>query len=352
MKRQLQRVAALFTNEIQVASFAISTMRISVRKIGLLTLLLIAGKSITEAHMALPFLRGGSTAVAATRSATRHMEKHRRTPNPILFKLANLQQVISVIGEKIQTDAGKQWSAVGSSVSREWGKLSSSVVRLFPSKKKNSGSKKLDDVLRSFSSVLNGKDVDTAQLLKACRAHLILMKSGGSALRLVAKDLESNLQKAEALFKKIPKKGKYLTSLLETERESGLHDGNMLQDPSAAVGLLWIRRSLSFQSDLYASLIPPEGQHPRDAAMDAYSEHLSPYHGWMLQKVFPLSLSQMPERGVFISKFGGVEFDELEAEYEREIVKKLRSLVATWEPILDLWRDEFVRLDLEDIRRV
>ena len=64
----------------------------------------------------------------------------------------------------------------------------------------------------------------------------------GAALCIVAKDLEGNLRKAEALFKKHPNKCKTLSSLLELERESDIHNGNVLKDPSAAMGLLWIRR--------------------------------------------------------------------------------------------------------------
>lgn len=98
------------------------------------------------------------------------------------------------------------------------------------------GSRHLDDVLVAFNTVLNGNDIDTAQLLKACREHLKLMKSGGASLRLVAKDLESNLLKAEKPFKEAPKQGKTLYSLLESERLSGIHkEGNELENESAAM---------------------------------------------------------------------------------------------------------------------
>merc|ERR1712157_633293 len=169
--------------------------------------------------------------------------------------------------------------------------------------------KKLDDVLDEFKSVLSGSEVDTAQLLKACRAHLVLMKSGGSAMRVVAKDMESNLNKAEALFKKLPQEGKYLSSLLATERGKGVHHGNHLKNDSAAMGLLWIRRSLAFQRDLYAAVAPAHGMDPPAAAQDAYLRTLAPFHGWLLQKAFPLSLSQMPPRRTFIAKFGGRDSD-------------------------------------------
>ena len=207
-------------------------------------------------------------------------------------------------------------------------------------------------MIRAFAKVIDGNDIVTTKLLKACRAHLEMMKAGGTALCVVAKDLENNLRKAEALYKKNPKECKTLSSLLELERESDIHDGNVLQDPSAAIGLLWIRRSLAFQSHLFRSLLSPDGDHPKDAAYEAYNEHLSPYHGWMLRTVFPASLSQMPHRQVFLSTFGEVEVDELDEEEEFKVVRKLRALISTLEPLLAVWKDSFERLDLEDTRRV
>mmetsp|Transcript_32792 Transcript_32792/g.55782 ORF Transcript_32792/g.55782 Transcript_32792/m.55782 type:complete len:354 (-) Transcript_32792:116-1177(-) len=352
MKKEINQIANLFKTEIRFASSLISAMRRrNVLIVGFFTLALFASKGIVEAHLSLsslPFLRGGYTAFAPV---TKPLETQRISPpSPILFRLDNLQRTINNIGDKIQAETTKLWSDLHENFGREWGKFTSSLGKLI-SREQAEGSKKLDEVLRAFKSVLTGSEVDTAQLLKACRAHLILMKSGGSALKVVAKDMETNLNKAESLFKKLPKEGKYLSSLLEKEREIGIHDGNMLKDASAAMGLLWIRRSLSFQLDLYASLIPSDGQHPKDAAMDAYYKTLSPYHGWLLQKAFPLSFSQMPDRKVFIAKFGGRELENLDADYEHEIVKKLKSLVAIWEPIIKTWSDEFERLDLEDKRR-
>lgn len=233
----------------------------------------------------------------------------------------------------------------------EFGKIGVTLHRV-SSSKLDLRSSKLDEVIRSFAKVFDGRDVDTDLLIKACRAHLELMRSGGAALCLVAKDLESNLKKAEAVFKKFPTECKTLASLLELERESDIHDGNVLRDPSAAMGLLWIRRSLAFQSHLYESLIPSEGQHPKDAAREAYNEHLSPYHGWLLRKVFPASFSQMPRRAVFLSTFGEVEIKDLDQEEECKVVKKLRALVGTLEPLLGAWGDNFMKLDLEDTRRV
>ena len=351
-KSELHQIMSLLKTEMH---FATSRAFVSRRKVliaGIFAYFLFAGKDIVEASLPLsssPLLRGGHSAFVP--SATTHFEVKRGRPRgPVLLGLGDLQRTINVIGNKIQAETEKHWSGFHHNIEREWSKVISSMGKLLSGRERR-GTGKLDNVLRAFTSVLNGNEVDTAQLIKACRAHLILMKSGGGALRLVAKDLEANLNKAESLFEKLPEDGKSLASLLEAERRSGIHDGNMLKEDSAAMGLLWIRRSLAFQQNLYASLIPTNGRHPKDAAVQAYGKTLSPYHGWLLQKIFPASLSQMPDRRVFIAKFGGTEVDNLSEELEREIVKKLKMLVSTWEPILNTWRNEFERLDLEDIRR-
>ncbi|KAL9186121.1 hypothetical protein ACHAXT_005359 [Thalassiosira profunda] len=313
-------------------------LRRNVLVVAFLALVLLAGKGVTEARLSLtslPSLRGGYAALAPP------IPVQKSPPRPALFGVVNIQRTITHIGGKIQSETSRQWNG-----------LASSIGRVF-SREEIAGAGNLDDVLKAFKSVLNGSEVDMAQLLKACRAHLLLMKSGGTVLRVIAKDLEGNIDKAETMFKKLRKEDRrYLASLLEVERASGIHEGNSLQSESAAAGLLWIRRSLAFQLDLYASLIPANGRHPKDAAMDAYYKTLSPYHGWMLQKAFPLSFSSMPDRTVFLAKFGGREPDDLDEAYERDVVKKLKALVATWEPIIDVWSNEFERLDLEDPRRV
>lgn len=351
----IRKIIASLISELHRARKA--TQR-GVIKLGFVTIVLLAGRTLTEAHITLPFLRGGYTALSSFKPSTReHTQRMRKNPsNPLMFRLENLQHALNVLGSKIHSETNKQWSDIQSHIEREWSKLASSVLKILPANKQGSlGSRQLDEVLGSFKSVLrNGREVEVSQLLKACRAHLTLVKTGGSALKLVAKDMENNLSKAEALYHQIrsTNKGKDLTSLLEVERERGIHDGNVLQDQSAAMGLLWIRRSLAFQMDLYSSLMPSSAKSPADAAMEAYSTHLLPFHGWMLQKIFPLSLSQMPEREVFIAKFGGRDVKDLTEEYEQEIVDKLRDLVATWEPLIGAWKRDFETMDMEDVRKV
>ena len=97
------------------------------------------------------------------------------------------------------------------------------------------------------------------------------------------------------------------------------------------MGLLWIRRSLAFQSRLFESLLPSDGLHPKDAATEAYREILSPYHGWLLQKIFPTSLSQMPHRQVFLSTFGEIDIKRFNGNgFLNEIPNNSFDMVLTF----------------------
>eukprot|EP01082_Thalassiosira_pseudonana_P001893 g1776.t1 g1776 contig11:45667-46674(-) len=253
-------------------------------------------------------------------------------------------------------------------------------------------SSKLDQVIHSFSSVLttaNNKAINTAALLKACTSHLHLMQSASNpSLSLVAKDLEQNLSKVTSFYNHHQHQCATLSSLLELERVSGIHEGNRLKEGSAAMGLLWIRRSLAFQSSFYEGLLPQESDSistlittssssstlsscsatsttaipvatvastttPREAANQAYNKHLSPYHGWMLRTAFPASFSQMSDLSVILSTLSSDDdtVDDIQ-EKEQMVLSKLRELVETLEPLLIVWREEFERLGLEDVRRV
>lgn len=300
-----------------------------------------------------PFLRGGS-------SATKTKRKTEKLDHPIHVVADNAKRGLGKAGIRMRRDA----SNAGRGVGRECARLGLAARKLAGSvprppwprpplrRNRTKSCKRLDEDCRAFSSVLRVDGVDTARLLRACRAHLAVMKSGGPSLRLVARDLESNVRKAERAFKKCPEGGTRLSSLLGSERDKGVHDGDRLHEDSAAMGLLWIRRSLAFQRDLYASLANKGGDHPKDAARVAYERHLAPYHGWALRRVFPASLSQMPGRDAFVAKFGGIPAEELDDERDREVSKKLKALVSTWDPLIHSWEAEFERLGLEDTRRV
>lgn len=259
---------------------------------------------------------------------------------------------------------------------------------------------------------LDINDIDINSLLQACHAHINLLRSvGGSILSLVANDLENNLNKVQTVVNAASSSSSSPSSSSENNSNNNhddddncciwtlrsilvyeknitphVHHGNILGETSAAMGLLWIRRSLAFQLHLLKLLvITPSAsstasdeikggeeddkkqqqqqyqQHPREMANESYQLHLAPYHNWILRSCFKANMLQMPRsRNIFLSKFGQVELHELGSQtttsttgsIEVEIVQKIQELIALLEPLLDVWKFIFVQLNLEDTRRV
>lgn len=207
MKKEIRRISNLFRTEMKFLSVLLSSLRRdNVASLVFLSFILFfAGRGITEAHLSMPFLRGGYTAYSTPATKSLRINRQLMIPTKV-NRLYNFKEAWTKLKSGFQTQT-----------------------------KQSQGTHDLEDVLIAFKTVLNGNDIDTSQLLKACRAHLKLMRSGGASLRLVAKDLESNLLKAEKPFNQSRKQGKTLYSLLESERKSGIHNGNELENESAAM---------------------------------------------------------------------------------------------------------------------
>jgi hypothetical protein len=189
--------------------------------------------------------------------------------------------------------------------------------------------------------------IDTKNLLLACKEYVSVLKDMGE--RQVAYDMQGNVKKLEALYSTSPAHRRTtISELLKFEKTKGVHQPGRLKESSGAMGLLWIRRSLSCQHRMYGMLL--ENRDPQEAAVTAYKVELQPYHGWMLRK---LALGKTaPPRHETLAKIGGFKnerFGELE---EAATVNDLHQLLSTWRPILDRCILVYADLDIEDTRRV
>ena len=215
------------------------------------------------------------------------------------------------------------------------------------------------------------KDIKTDKLFQACQEFASLSRKTGQTM--AAKDLEGNIDKLKTLYRSAPKQTRNsLRSLLEYEIETRIHDDHIgdnvkddddeeeehptprvLKDPSGALGGLWLRRSLAFQSDFYRGIL--QGKLPVDAALDGYRKQLEPYHGWALQKVYSVSLKSFspPSSSETLRKLGGFPADgSFGSKEERTMQRDLENLVQVWTPLLEQWKRIYQELDLEDQRRV
>ena len=89
-----------------------------------------------------------------------------------------------------------------------------------------------------------------------------------------------------------------LRDLLEHEIDMDVHPKRpRLKEKTAAMGLLWVRRQLHYQTSLFSNIIkvPNDFKTANWAVQAAYNEVYGQYHGWAVQKIFNYSFQSAPE---------------------------------------------------------
>jgi hypothetical protein len=91
-----------------------------------------------------------------------------------------------------------------------------------------------------------------------------------------------------------------LRQLLVHEIDGNVHPNNRLprlKDNTAAMGLLWVRRQLHYQSTIFDNIISVPIKFPTciGAVSEAYSEVYGHVHGWAVQKIFNYSFQSAPD---------------------------------------------------------
>jgi hypothetical protein len=208
------------------------------------------------------------------------------------------------------------------------------------------------ELVKCFQLVLTGDEVngviDMHNLLRACKECASVLKCIGQ--RLPAWEMEANTKKLEASYHRTPAHQRNTVSeLLEFEKATGVHQLGHLKDPSGAVALLWIRRSLSCQYRMYGMLL--EKRDPVEAAVEAYQAELRPYNGWIQQKIGMVLAKATPSREETLAGLGGFERRAFGESEEMVTVHDLRQLLSILSPILARWKQIFKDLDLEDTTR-
>lgn len=90
-----------------------------------------------------------------------------------------------------------------------------------------------------------------------------------------------------------------LREVLEYDVEMDLNPASRLprlNDKTAAMGLLWVRRQLQYQTLLFDNVlqIPTHFASTPDAVAAAYKSTYDKYHGWAVQKIFNYSFQSAP----------------------------------------------------------
>lgn len=89
-----------------------------------------------------------------------------------------------------------------------------------------------------------------------------------------------------------------LRQLLQHELDMEAHQKlPRLKDRTGAMGLLWVRRQLHYQTELFANIlhVPKKFTTTNSAVTAAYNAVYGKFHGWAVQKIFTYSFQAAPE---------------------------------------------------------
>lgn len=210
-------------------------------------------------------------------------------------------------------------------------------------------------------------DLDLNEFLAATREFCDLMRKFGSFVSPSVANVRMCLLKIERACDELaaadgPRRHwgrrrslQSMKALLKAEAEAGVHGkGGVLADPSAAIGLLWVRRGLLFWARVFELEAERLGRGPEARGSEAgvlkaqsdaaYDEVLSPVHGWVSRRGYKLAMSRCPEWSDARQRAGLPECDEaLRADFAAW-AKAMRKLAKCMTKL-------HVNLDLEDKRR-
>ncbi|KFZ64319.1 Glycolipid transfer protein, partial [Antrostomus carolinensis] len=175
----------------------------------------------------------------------------------------------------------------------------------------------------------------------------------------VKADLTGNIKKIRAVYDSNPTKFKTLQNILEVEKE--MH-GSAWPKTGATLALMWLKRGLKFILVLLQSISDGERdeEHPnliRVNAMKAYEIALKKYHGWMLQKLFTVSVPLPGGEQPFFKPSFSVSYpkksDLLKAlekgkeVKEEESIEKIHQFLSRVTPILDAIYEMYTKMNAE-----
>ena len=158
--------------------------------------------------------------------------------------------------------------------------------------------------------------------------------------------LRSSWTEHARLQKRAPSSRASLRWLLEAEVRRGIHQtGGRLADPSAAMALLWLRRSFNMVTSILEGMVADRSTPLPAIARAAYAEELETLHGWVLRKTFCAGFNAMPTRQELLQRLASPRVRA--EERERTCYEELAELVLVQRRALGAITDLFVELGLE-----
>ena len=195
----------------------------------------------------------------------------------------------------------------------------------------------------------NEEDIHVAHLLAASERLEGAMRRIGFSQS--ANDIAGNINKIRNVYNRAPQNRRdSMPALLQYEKDSGVLDGKKLPEKSAAMGFLWLGRSLNYQFDMFSHMLEHDTE-PYEAASIAYERDLKPHLSWPLQKLGKAAMTTLKprRRKEMFAQIGGFSEENYGAREEQATRRDLRHMMDNLKPMLSRWKQVFSELELEAI---
>lgn len=154
----------------------------------------------------------------------------------------------------------------------------------------------------------------TQALLDVCREILPVVDKLGTGFTPVRMDVNGNIERLNTRYESSTQEYEFLDAMIEKEVQANEHTSNS----SCTKGLLWLKRAMQFVVGLMDKMQQDPMCSVAQAASDAYTEVLSPFHGWITSGIFKVALNVVPSREALFTKLAlDTGADTLEADMGR-----------------------------------
>jgi len=147
--------------------------------------------------------------------------------------------------------------------------------------------------------------------------------------------------------------------LLAAELATGVHklggSSTTLRDPSAALSVVWLRRSLALQTAIIDGLVA-DWQAGKQLTMSAivtqaYTDELERYHNWMLRGTMKVAFNAAPSKEVVVRNLAGSTPLSNEGDRCNLLFGDLSKVVEAQQAVLKAMAKPLVELDLDRTAR-
>lgn len=197
----------------------------------------------------------------------------------------------------------------------------------------------------------NHEDIHVGNLLSASERLEVAMRKIGFSQS--ANDIHGNVEKIRTVYNQVPPSQRNsMPGLLRYEMNSGIvvKGAKKFPEKSAAMGFLWLGRSLNYQHDMFSHMLDHDTE-PFEAARHAYDRDLKPHLSWPLQKLCQAAMTSLkPKRQKeMLAQIGGFQ-EECYGNREDQATKRdLRQMMDSLKPMLYRWKQVFSELELGSI---